>query len=129
MISGLVDLYMSSLSHSMNGVMKTLTVISSIFIPLTFIAGIYGMNFQQMPELSHPNGYPIVMICMGILSIIMLFFLNLNVGFEFFIPQRLISFYRLNVTRIYIKKERAKTALSIPKKDIKTTFKISNQLL
>lgn len=57
---GLMDMYMSSMSHKMNIIMKTLTIISVIFIPLTFIVGVYGMNFDYMPELHHPWGYPIV---------------------------------------------------------------------
>jgi magnesium transporter len=57
MLGGLMDLYMSNLSHTMNGVMKTLTVLSAIFIPLTFVAGIYGMNFENMPELKWQWGY------------------------------------------------------------------------
>jgi magnesium transporter len=65
----LMDLYMSNLSHSMNSVMKTLTVITTVFIPLTFIAGIYGMNFKHMPELEFPWAYPLVlglMLCLGV---------------------------------------------------------------
>jgi len=58
--SGLVDLYMSSISHRMNEVMQVLTIMASIFIPLTFIAGIYGMNFENMPELKTSWGYPAV---------------------------------------------------------------------
>ncbi|MDX2494979.1 MAG: magnesium/cobalt transporter CorA [Desulfuromusa sp.] len=58
--SGLVDLYMSSVSQRMNEVMQVLTIIASIFIPLTFIAGIYGMNFELMPELKWQYGYPMV---------------------------------------------------------------------
>ncbi|SHJ08857.1 magnesium transporter [Malonomonas rubra DSM 5091] len=58
--SGLVDLYMSSVSQRMNEVMRVLTVMASIFIPLTFIAGIYGMNFELMPELKWRYGYPMV---------------------------------------------------------------------
>ncbi len=56
--SGLLDVYLSSLSNRMNEVMKVLTIISTIFIPLTFIAGIYGMNFENMPELHVPWAYP-----------------------------------------------------------------------
>jgi len=52
MLSGLLDLYLSSVSNRMNEVMKVLTVIATMFIPLTFVAGVYGMNFQHMPELS-----------------------------------------------------------------------------
>ena len=57
--SGLLDVYLSSMSHRMNEVMKVLTVISTIFIPLTFLAGVYGMNFDHMPELSWRFGYPL----------------------------------------------------------------------
>jgi len=57
LLSGLTDLYLSSLSQRMNEVMKVLTIIGSIFIPITFIAGVYGMNFQVMPELSWKYGY------------------------------------------------------------------------
>ena len=56
-LSGLQDLYLSTLSHKMNEVMKVLTIIATLFIPLTFIAGIYGMNFDYMPELRWPWGY------------------------------------------------------------------------
>jgi magnesium transporter len=65
-VSGLLDLYMSSVSNRMNEVMKVLTIMASIFIPLTFIAGIYGMNFEVMPELKWRYGYAAVwtlMLC------------------------------------------------------------------
>ena len=71
--SGLMDIYLSAVNNKMNEVMKTLTVVSSIFIPLTFIAGIYGMNFNteaspwNMPELSWYWGYP---FCLGIMTAI-----------------------------------------------------------
>jgi magnesium transporter len=68
-ISGLMDLYMTSVSNRMNEIMKVLTVMASIFIPLTFLAGIYGMNFQVMPELRIPWAYPAllgVMVVMGV---------------------------------------------------------------
>jgi len=58
--SGLIDLYMSSVSHRMNEVMKVLTIMASLFIPLTFVAGIYGMNFELMPELKWRWGYAMV---------------------------------------------------------------------
>ena len=58
--TGLMDMYMTSVSNKMNEVMKVLTIIATIFIPLTFIAGIYGMNFQYMPELQWKYGYPAV---------------------------------------------------------------------
>lgn len=57
---GLKDLYFNTVSHEMNLVMKTLTIISTLFIPLTFIVGVYGMNFRVMPELEWPNGYYLV---------------------------------------------------------------------
>jgi len=57
MVSGILDIYLSSLSNKMNEVMKTLTIIATIFIPLTFFAGIYGMNFKFMPELDWRFGY------------------------------------------------------------------------
>jgi magnesium transporter len=60
---------MSSLSNHMNEVMKFLTVIGSVFIPLTFIAGVYGMNFDIMPELHWSFGYPLVMGLMFIMGL------------------------------------------------------------
>lgn len=63
-VSGMLDVYLSSTNNKMNQVMKVLTVMSSIFIPLTFIVGVYGMNFQNMPELTYWWGYPAVMIVM-----------------------------------------------------------------
>ncbi len=57
MLSGMVDIYLSSLSNRMNQVMKVLTIIATIFIPMTFIAGIYGMNFKDIPELQWGHGY------------------------------------------------------------------------
>ena len=57
LVSGLLDLHLSSVSNRMNEVMKTLTIIATIFIPLTFIAGVYGMNFRHMPELEWRWGY------------------------------------------------------------------------
>ncbi|MCF7913190.1 MAG: magnesium/cobalt transporter CorA [Candidatus Cloacimonetes bacterium] len=58
-ISGMLDIYLSSLSNRMNQVMKVLTIFAAIFIPLTFVAGVYGMNFHYMPELSWKWAYPI----------------------------------------------------------------------
>lgn len=54
---GLVDIYLSGVSHNMQEIMKTLTIISTIFIPLTFLAGVYGMNFPRIPELHYGHGY------------------------------------------------------------------------
>ncbi len=72
MTSGLVDEYMSSVSNRMNEIMKVLTIIATIFIPLTFIVGIYGMNFDRgaspynMPELGWRYGYPAVLAVMAV---------------------------------------------------------------
>ena len=57
MIWGLMDMYMTTISNKMNEVMKVLTIMASIFIPLTFMAGIYGMNFEYIPELQFKYGY------------------------------------------------------------------------
>lgn len=64
MITGMLETYLSLSSNRMNEVMKVLTVMATIFIPLTFISGIYGMNFENMPELHHHLGYPGVMMFM-----------------------------------------------------------------
>ncbi len=74
MTSGMLDIYLSSVSNRLNEVMKVLTIIGTIFIPLTFVTGLYGMNFQFMPELSHPLGYPAVLVVMLIMSVAMLFY-------------------------------------------------------
>ena len=62
LIAGMLDIYLSSVSNKMNETMKVLTVFASIFIPLTFIAGVYGMNFEYMPELKWRWGYPALWI-------------------------------------------------------------------
>ncbi|MBN2102054.1 MAG: magnesium/cobalt transporter CorA [Candidatus Aenigmarchaeota archaeon] len=74
MSAGLVDLYLSSISNRMNEVMKVLTIIATIFIPLTFVAGVYGMNFEYMPELEWWWGYYAVWILMISLGISMFFY-------------------------------------------------------
>jgi magnesium transporter len=61
-ISGMMDLYLSTVSNKMNEVMKVLTIIATIFIPLTFVAGIYGMNFKFMPELEWKWSYPVLWV-------------------------------------------------------------------
>jgi magnesium transporter len=61
---GLMDMYLSNLSHRQNEIMKVLTIMASIFIPLTFIAGVYGMNFEYMPELQRPGAYFVVLAVM-----------------------------------------------------------------
>ncbi len=73
-ISGMLDMYLSSVSNKMNEIMKVLTIISTIFIPLSFLAGLNGMKFAYMPELSNPFGYPIVLIFMFGISLIMIHF-------------------------------------------------------
>ncbi len=74
LLSVLMDIYLTSLSNRMNEVMKVLTIISTIFMPLTFIAGIYGMNFEHMPELRWRWGYPLILALMFLLGIGMLIF-------------------------------------------------------
>lgn len=83
-ISSLMDVYMSSVSNKLNSVMKVLTILSSIFIPLTFITGLYGMNFaysnplsgeilkRNMPELYSPYGYMTVLMIMATLVVLQL---------------------------------------------------------
>lgn len=69
MASDLADAYLSNVSHRTNEIMKVLTLMASIFIPLTFVAGIYGMNFEHMPELHTRNGYYVVwgiMVVVGV---------------------------------------------------------------
>ncbi|MFP4549006.1 MAG: magnesium/cobalt transporter CorA [Fidelibacterota bacterium] len=73
-LSGMLDIYLSSTSNRMNEVMKVLTIIATIFIPLTFIAGIYGMNFQYMPELGWKWGYFGVLGIMALVGVIMVIF-------------------------------------------------------
>jgi magnesium transporter len=70
--STMMDLYMNTINYKMNEVMKLLTIITTIFIPLSFIAGIYGMNFQNMPELGWENGYFGVLAIMGTIFILMI---------------------------------------------------------
>lgn len=65
----LMEFYMSQVSFQMNKVMQTLTIIATIFIPLTFLAGIYGMNFQYMPELAWKWSYPVLLIVMLVLGV------------------------------------------------------------
>jgi len=71
-VSGMLDVYLSSISNRMNEIMKLLTIIATIFIPLTFIAGIYGMNFKHMPELDWHWGYFIILGVMLIIFVVML---------------------------------------------------------
>jgi len=71
-LTGMMDIYLSSVSNRMNEVMKVLTIIATIFIPLTFIAGVYGMNFHYMPELNWRWAYPASLGSMGLLALFML---------------------------------------------------------
>jgi len=73
-MSNIMDLYLSGQSNNMNQVMKVLTIIATIFIPLTFVAGIYGMNFDYMPELHWEYGYLGIWILMLVMIIIMVIF-------------------------------------------------------
>jgi magnesium transporter len=70
----MLDMYLSSVSNRMNDIMKVLTIISTVFIPLSFLAGFYGMNFLNMPELSQPIAYPILIIVMVSIALVMLYF-------------------------------------------------------
>ena len=72
MVSGMLDIYLSSVSNRMNETMKGLTIVATIFIPLTFIAGIYGMNFKFMPELDWKWSYPIIWGVMGVVTFVMI---------------------------------------------------------
>jgi len=72
--STMMDLYMNTINYKMNEVMKLLTIITTIFIPLSFIAGVYGMNFHNMPELSWDHGYFVVLSIMGVMFILMILY-------------------------------------------------------
>ena len=73
-VTGMLDTYLSSISNRMNSVMQVLTIIATIFIPLTFVAGIYGMNFEYMPELKWKYGYFGVWGIMLVIFLAMLYF-------------------------------------------------------
>jgi magnesium transporter len=74
LMAGIMEVNLSAVSNRMNKVMKVLTIISTIFIPLTFIAGVYGMNFRFMPELEIPWAYPLIWGVMSIIALGMLLF-------------------------------------------------------
>ena len=75
LLAGMVDTYLSSVSNRMNEVMKVLTIIATIFIPLTFIAGVYGMNFKYMPEIEWPPAYFVVLgVMVAVAAWMLLFF-------------------------------------------------------
>jgi magnesium transporter len=73
MLSGMLDIYLSSVSNKLNSVMKVLTIITTVFMPLTFLAGVYGMNFKHMPELRWRWSYPalwLIMIGIGVSMVV-----------------------------------------------------------
>jgi magnesium transporter len=74
MVSGILDIYLSSVSNRLNSVMMVLTIIATIFMPLTFLAGIYGMNFKYMPELGWRWGYPAVWVIIVLIGVLMLIY-------------------------------------------------------
>ncbi len=74
LLSSLTDLHISNTSYKLNEIMKVLTIISTIFIPLTFIAGVYGMNFDYMPELVQPWGYGVIWLVMILIAGCMVYY-------------------------------------------------------
>lgn len=68
LLASMIEIYLSNISNRLNGVMKTLTIIATIFMPLTFITGLYGMNFEFMPELRWNGGYYVVLSIMALIS-------------------------------------------------------------
>lgn len=89
-VSGMLDTYLSSVSYRLNDIMKVLTVISTIFIPLTFLAGVYGMNFDYIPELHWPYGYFILwgIMLMIAATMLILFYRAGWIGFKRILPKR-----------------------------------------
>jgi magnesium transporter len=77
-LAGILDIYLSSISNRINSVMKVLTIIATIFMPLTFLAGVYGMNFKYMPELDWQWGYPAILIIMALIGISMLVYFRIK---------------------------------------------------
>ncbi|MDR2178542.1 MAG: magnesium/cobalt transporter CorA [Treponema sp.] len=78
LIAGIIEVNLSAVSNRMNNVMKVLTIISTIFIPLTFIVGVYGMNFKYMPELEFSLAYPITWGVMILIALGMLIFFKIR---------------------------------------------------
>jgi magnesium transporter len=68
LLSGIQDLYVTEISFRMNKVMQFLTIVTTIFVPITFLAGIYGMNFEHMPELHFENGYFVLISVMAVMA-------------------------------------------------------------
>lgn len=107
--ASLMDVYLSSVSNKMNEVMKFLTVMSSIFIPLTFIAGIYGMNFNtekspwNMPELDWYWGYPLCLALMGLIAFVLVFFFWRRGWFENFSSMTIQEEYKEDSLKKFIR--------------------------
>ena len=76
MLSEMIGIYLSSASNRLNAIMKVLTIIATIFMPLTFIAGVYGMNFRHMPELDWTYGYPLALLTMAGIGVTMVAYLR-----------------------------------------------------
>lgn len=74
MLRTCMELQKANIDNNMNSIMKVLTVVSTVFIPLTFIAGIYGMNFTHMPELQYRLGYPVVLVLMFFIALAMMLY-------------------------------------------------------
>jgi magnesium transporter len=74
LLTGMIDIYLSSVSNKMNEIMKFLTIIGTIFIPLTFLAGVYGMNFKYMPELGWRYSYPVLLLSMVMITLMMILY-------------------------------------------------------
>ena len=87
-VNAMINTYLTVLSNRTNDVMRVLTVIASIFIPLTFVAGVYGMNFQHMPELDEPYAYPILIGVMSFVAVLMLVFFHRRGWFTWTSPSR-----------------------------------------
>jgi magnesium transporter len=77
-VIGIREDYISNVNLKMNNVIQLLTIVSSVFIPLTFIAGVYGMNFKHMPELETENGYFIVLGFMALVALILLLYYKIK---------------------------------------------------
>lgn len=75
-VGGLMDIYLSNINIRTNEIMKVLTIVATIFVPLTFLSSLYGMNFQHMPELSSKWGYPIVLMIMASVAMGMLYYFH-----------------------------------------------------
>jgi magnesium transporter len=74
MVSMTLEAYVSAISNNLNAIMKVLAVIATIFMPLTLVTGVYGMNFKHMPEIQWRWGYPIVLMCMLVITVLMLLY-------------------------------------------------------